>query len=239
VREKFLDWRRAVGGAVMVVGAIGVVAALPASAGTRAPAQTPEPIFVPGNATCSQLAPPGTTWTELKFEPVADGMKSDGTLSVTVDVMPNEATGATLDWTSNIGVDAVFVKGGPDGNLYLYAPESTGDTGLHAPTNPENGKYFGLSHVSFCYDVEAGTTTSTTQATTTTTAPTTTSTMATTTTTGPPMPTTTAPAPTTTTAAPPQLPVTGSTTTPLLIGGGLLLALGLALVAAPRRLRQR
>ena len=45
--------------------------------------------------------------------------------------------GQTFDWTSNIGVDAVFVKGGPvGGNLYVYDPEATADTGLHAPAKP-------------------------------------------------------------------------------------------------------
>jgi hypothetical protein len=116
------------------------------------------PTFTAGNPTCSDLSP-GTT--ELKVEPVADGTFSDGTLTVTIDVR-NTADGQVFDWTSNIGVDSVFVKGGPGGNLYVYDPESTGDTGLHAPVNPNNDKFFGLSHVSFCYDAEPPTTTTTT-----------------------------------------------------------------------------
>jgi LPXTG-motif cell wall-anchored protein len=245
----------------MVLGTLGVAAAVPASAGTRAPAQTAGPIFVPGNPTCGDLAPAGTTWTEFKVEPVQDGQRADGTLTVTLDVMPNEDTGPTFDWTSNIGVDAVFVKGGPNGNLYLYNPESMGANGLHAPTNPENGKFFGLSHVSFCYDADSGTTTTTqattttTQATTTTTQPTTTTTQATTTTTAPATTTTTGPGQTTTTVASPstttpgavppapaptrELPRTGRATVPTLIFGGLLLAAGVALVANSRRLRHR
>jgi uncharacterized repeat protein (TIGR01451 family) len=60
-----------------------------------------------------------------------------------------------FDWTSNIGVDSVFVKGGDNGNFYLYDPpaEDLGDTSLHSPVNHNNNEYFGLSHVSFCYDV--------------------------------------------------------------------------------------
>jgi hypothetical protein len=61
--------------------------------------------------------------------------------------------GQVFDWTSNIGVDAVFVKGGNDGNL--YSPEAKEDTGLHAPVNPQNRRFFGLSHISFCYDPNA------------------------------------------------------------------------------------
>jgi LPXTG-motif cell wall-anchored protein len=249
----------AAGLALIALGAIGVATTIPAAAGTRAPAQTPGPIVFPDNPTCADLAPPGVTWTELKYEPVQDGQDSDGTLTVTVDVVPNEDTGPTFNWASNIGVDAVFVKGGPNGNLYLYDPESIGDTGLHAPTNAQNGKFFGLSHVSFCYDVDSGTTTTTqattttttqpttttTQPTTTTTQPTTTTTAGNTTTTGPGMTTTTVVSPSTTApgAVPPgptptrELPRTGRTTTPIVILGGVLLAGGIALVTRSRRLR--
>ena len=114
-----------------------------------------DPTFEPDNPTCSDLTPPGTTWFELKVEPVVDGQYSDGFLTVTIDVRDTDS-GPVFDWSSNIGVDAVFVKGGPNGNLYQYdppGPEETSDTGLHAPVNSANDKFFGLSHISFCYDV--------------------------------------------------------------------------------------
>ena len=139
--------------AASVVGSAGVVQAQdpgpPSGSGVQ-------PQQVPGNPTCGDLAPPGAEWFELKIEPVADGTFSDGTLSVTLDVA-NTPDGQAFDWTSNIGVDAVFVKGGPNGNLYTYDPpaESTGDTFLHAPVNESNDRFFGLSHVSFCYDIRA------------------------------------------------------------------------------------
>ena len=104
---------------------------------------------VPGNPSC----PAGTI--ELKIEPVADGTFSDGTLTVTIVV---DEANQTFDFTSNIGVDAVIVKGGPNGNLYTFN-EATSGTGLHAPVNPANGKFFGLSHISFCYDIETPPTT--------------------------------------------------------------------------------
>src|SRR5918994_285556 len=147
----------AVGLGSMAAGALLIVGGLPGTAG----ATHVTPTRVAGNATC----PAGTT--ELKVEPVESGTESDGTLTVTLVV-----TGNTFNWTSNIGVDVVIVKGGNASNVYDYRPgESTGDTGLHAPINPKTGEPFGLSHVSFCYDVEAPTTT---------TAPTTTSTTSTT-----------------------------------------------------------
>src|SRR5688572_17275114 len=115
------------------------------------------PVLVSGNPTCSQVAP-GTT--ELRIEPVADGTFSDGTLTVTIDVR-DTPDGPVFDFTSNIGVDAVVVKGGPDANVYFYNPEVTSDTGLHAPVNPSNNTFFGLSHLLFCYDVEPPTNTPT------------------------------------------------------------------------------
>ena len=119
------------------------------------------PTFVQGNPTCAQLAP-GTT--EFRIEPVADDTYTDGTLTVTIDVR-DTASGQVFDFTANLGIDAVFVKGGPGGNLYLYDPEVTADTDLHAPVNPANNTYFGISHILFCYDVEPPTNTPTDTAT--------------------------------------------------------------------------
>src|SRR6266508_119347 len=102
---------------------------------------TVAPTFVSGNPSCQDI---DSSWTELKIEPVSDQTKSDGTLSVTIDV-----TGNTFDWTSNIGVDAVIVKGGPNANVYRYDPpaEVKSDTGLHSPFNDNSGDWYGLSHI--------------------------------------------------------------------------------------------
>jgi len=156
----------------MVAGGVILVGTFPGYAGaTDAQTQaTTSSSLVADNPTCGDLAPEGASWTEFKVEPVEDGTFSDGTLTVTIAVTETD-DGPVFDWTSNIGVDAVFVKGGPGGLLYVYDPpaESTGDTGLHAPVNPNNDKFFGLSHVSFCYDKDQATTTTTERDTTTTT----------------------------------------------------------------------
>jgi hypothetical protein len=144
-RDRVTVRRSLVIGLAAIAGAVGLFTVLPASA-THV-----TPTLVAGNASC----PAGTT--ELKVEPVADGTFSDGTLTVTIDVR-DTADGQVFDWTSNIGVDVVIAKGGPNSNVYTYVGESTGDTGLHAPANA-SGKFAGLSHISFCYDVEAPTTT--------------------------------------------------------------------------------
>jgi hypothetical protein len=180
-RDRVTVRRSLVIGLAAIAGAVGLFTVLPASA-THV-----TPTLVAGNASC----PAGTT--ELKVEPVADGTFSDGTLTVTIDVR-DTADGQVFDWTSNIGVDVVIAKGGPNSNVYTYVGESTGDTGLHAPANA-SGKFAGLSHISFCYDVEAPTTTPPT--TTPTTPPTTTPTSTTTTT---ETPSTTTPTSTSTTS---------------------------------------
>jgi hypothetical protein len=173
----------------LAVGALAITAVTAALiVAATAFAEHVTPVTVAGNPSC----PAGTT--ELKIEPVADGTFTDGTLTVTIDVR-NTAAGQVFDWTSNIGVDAVIAKGGSSGNVYTYVGEATSDTGLHAPAN-RSGSFAGLSHISFCYDVEPPTTTTTT----TTTDPKTTTTTdpKTTTTTDPKTTTTTDPKTTTT-----------------------------------------
>jgi hypothetical protein len=66
---------------------------------------------------------------------------------------PAHQFGALVSWTSSKPIDAVIVKGGPNANAYVYVGESSGDTGLHAPFNGPD-KYYGLSHVNFCWDDE-------------------------------------------------------------------------------------
>src|SRR4030042_6278094 len=117
---------------------------------TEAASVSPE--FVPGaaNKTCSNFEREGQNWTEFKIDPNADGVYSDGTLTVTI---LNTTDDKTFDFTSNIGVDSVFVKAGAAGSyLYRYDPpaEITGDTALTSPGASGNQ----ISHISFCYDAD-------------------------------------------------------------------------------------
>jgi LPXTG-motif cell wall-anchored protein len=220
-------WYALAGLASVGAGAVMLVGALPGGAGAAVEGASTHvsPTEVPGNAKC----PAGLT--ELKVGnggPPVDGTFTDGTLEVTIDVR-DTAEGQVFDWTSNIGVDVVIAKGGPNSNVYTYDPESTGDTGLHAPGVP-SGMFAGLSHISFCYDEDQATTSTTAEETTSTTAEETTSTTAEETSTTAEETSTTAVSPSTTTPGG-ELPRTGSTVSPLLgigaallIGGGLLLA---------------
>jgi hypothetical protein len=108
---------------------------------------TPTPVSNDNNPTCGQFG----AWTELKADPPGNGQVSDGTLTVTISsfVQSSSGTPGSFSWTSNIGIDAILVKAGSDRhNLYVYNPESTGDTGL----GPQAGNGNGISHISFCYD---------------------------------------------------------------------------------------
>src|SRR4030095_11061417 len=138
---------------------------------TAAEATHVQPTFVTGNPGCGDLGDPDLT-SLTKFEPVSSGTQ-DG-VTITVD-------DALFDWTSQIGIDAVIVKGGDNANVYFY-DEATSDTDLHAPINPNNDKPFGLSHIEFCIDEDVTTPPTTTTPTTTTATSTTTTATSTTTT---------------------------------------------------------
>ena len=134
------------------IGGVGVltVAMLAGTAGAASAASvTPTPVNS-GNPTCATF---DASWTQFKLEggDLADGTYTDGTLEVTISNFENSNSGTpgSFDWSSNIGVDAVFVKAGSDKhNLFVYAPEATGDTDL----GPQAGQGNGISHISFCYD---------------------------------------------------------------------------------------
>ena len=139
--------RLTVGGAVVTaLIAVGLVASSLAGAAKVTPELSPGA----ANKTCSDFHGAGQSWTELKVDPPNAGTYSDGTLTVTISFT---VAGKVFDWSSNIGVDAVFVKAGSAGSyLYRYDPpsEQTSDTGLTSPGETGNG----ISHISFCYDEE-------------------------------------------------------------------------------------
>lgn len=108
-----------------------------------------EPVVVADNPSCDDL---GLADFAFKVEPPSSGTYDlDGDAPGT-DTATVTKTGLYFDWVATMGIDAVIVKGGPNANVYVYDPEATGDTGLHAPINPENGTPYGLSHIDFCFD---------------------------------------------------------------------------------------
>jgi hypothetical protein len=87
-------------------------------------------------------------YLEYKVEPVSAGLH--GTY-FTVANIQDGGSGPTFDWSSTVPVFQVIVKGGPGANIYDYPGGDTSDAGLHAPLNPKNNKWYGLSHITFCY----------------------------------------------------------------------------------------
>ncbi|MFP3883779.1 MAG: hypothetical protein ACLFWH_15885, partial [Actinomycetota bacterium] len=164
-----------------------------------------EPQLIEGNPTCGDFTEGGT---QFKIENASDlttddsGTYSDGTLIVDLSIYETDM-GLVFDWSTNLAVDIVVAKGGPNANLYRYEPAVTGDNGLHSPLNDESGLWYGLSHISFCYSVKSTTTTTVEPTTTTTVEPTTTTTVEPTTTTTVEPTTTTTVEPTTTTTVEP------------------------------------
>src|SRR5215211_3156804 len=104
------------------------------------------PELISGNPDCADLG------YDFGFkpqpEPPPTGTYTDGTL--TVDIVSD---GQYFDWTSNIAVDAVIVKGGSNADAFVYEPEDKNDTDLHAPL-ATNGQPRNISHIEFCYDLE-------------------------------------------------------------------------------------
>lgn len=128
--------------------------AVPASAanGGEPSGDGEQPTVEDGNPSCTDLLEADDFLFEFKLDPPQEGtfpLSFDGLSgSVTVDI-----TDSTFDFsfTGDFVAAAVIVKGGPNANFYDYRPNGNADdTFLHAPVNPANGKYYGISHISFC-----------------------------------------------------------------------------------------
>ena len=87
---------------------------------------------------------------QLKIDPPNDGTYSEDELTVTVSF---DEDGKFVNWSSNIPINYVFVKGGNGGYLYYYPQGATGDEYLRAPDN-NGGNQAQISHVSFFFNPE-------------------------------------------------------------------------------------
>lgn len=103
------------------------------------------PILDEGNPKCSNYGLVGFKPLDTMTGTYVYNVDGMGVLTMTVK------DGPYVDWSSVFGIDKVIVKGGPGANVYSYNPASMGDTNLTTPTNPNNSKPYGLSHVEFCY----------------------------------------------------------------------------------------
>jgi hypothetical protein len=106
------------------------------------------PAYYAGNPTCGDIG-----YSEgYEFDPPVVGTSPDGAVTITDIYRVDE--NEYFDWSAvGVHVQAVIVKGGPNADAYVYCPQVVmSDTGLHAPVNPSNGIFYGLSHVDFCFN---------------------------------------------------------------------------------------
>jgi hypothetical protein len=104
-----------------------------------------------GNVTCADL---GLGTYEVKMEGSFNSKIALKAPDAVNYVTVSSADGVYFTWSATLDLDAVIVKGGPNSNVYVYNPEATGGAGLASQVNPNTGKPYGLSHISFCYDYE-------------------------------------------------------------------------------------
>lgn len=137
--------------AIRIAALLTVVATMTLVLASSAQAAHLAPIFFEGptNRTCGELSQDPDI-VELKVDPPANGVYSDGNLTVAISGL---TSAKVFDWSANLGIDSVFVKAGSAGSfLYAYPPEARSDEDL---TSPGSGTTNQISHISFCYDLEA------------------------------------------------------------------------------------
>lgn len=115
-----------------------------------------------GNPTCEDIgccvSCPDDKSGEYKVDPPTNGIFHTGYYvgSTEIVITISNFDGTYFDWSSNLPIYAVIVKGGKLGaNVYCYGTGATSDTGLHAPVNP-SGKYADISHMTFCFCGSSG-----------------------------------------------------------------------------------
>ena len=106
-----------------------------------------------GNITCDEVSATVDCEFEyssgrINYEDFPEG-GTTGPITWTTD-------GKYVSWTSTVPVKiAIIVKGGNDANVYFEGCDQcvTEGSGLSAPVNPNNGKPYGLSNITFCYSL--------------------------------------------------------------------------------------
>lgn len=122
-----------------------------AAVASSSPQVIPKPTWQSGNAVeeCSQAGIPFDG--AYKIDPPLNGTYSLDSYGNTVTVSFS-GDGRFVNWSANIAMSAVIVKGGPGANIYLYDPPATSGSGLRAPDHPTSGQIPAISHVTFCWE---------------------------------------------------------------------------------------
>jgi len=107
-----------------------------------------------GNVTCDEVA----MNTGCSFGFTSGKIDYNGGEGGTFGPITWTTDGTYVNWTSSVPVNvAIIVKGGNNANVYFSGcgPEGAtmGGTDLSASVNPRNGKPYGLSNITFCYNL--------------------------------------------------------------------------------------
>jgi hypothetical protein len=110
-----------------------------------------------GNVECSEVGNYAFSSGRINYNCDDDGCGFDGDWPAGFTVNTN---GKTVSWSYEdpngywcLDGIAVIVKGGPNANVYTYETGCSGGSGLTAPINPANNKPYGLSNLTFCYNL--------------------------------------------------------------------------------------
>lgn len=138
----------------LVAGAVflGACSESPTAFTTDAAGLVEGPVLVEGTITqgdfCPALGEGWLTGTKVEDEPLSGLTENGFTFVVSAD-------GKKLSWSRMSGTNlmmAVFVKGGPDTNVYEYLGTATSGTDLVSPLN-KAGNLPEISHYAYCYKV--------------------------------------------------------------------------------------
>ena len=136
--------------AVLVV----VFAALLATTASAAPLVTPTVAAGTENPTCADAGFPASAgYVEHKFDPPVGGSAVVAGNVITIAFRDN---GHLVDWTSTQPIDAMIIKGGDAGNVYVYEPTPgnvLADQGLRSPA--KGGGVPQISHINVCFKPRA------------------------------------------------------------------------------------
>ena len=117
-----------------------------------------------GNLTCGDVdGHQAGTPHNYKVDPPRNGTFN---LSNGGQVIISNFDGESFDWAiapaslSIVDAYVILVKGGPYTKAYFYLPSDRdpaddSGTGLTAALNERNGKTYGISHITFCFDEKA------------------------------------------------------------------------------------
>lgn len=131
---------------VRLAAATGIAGA--AALATVAPAAAAPADVNPG---CADIAPEGTTWHEFKIDEDPANGTYDAGFGVSITLWHVDA--GTISWTATGPVAAFIVKGGPGAKVEVYEPPVTAEV-LSAPYNPDSGKLYSPSHVTWCFPTD-------------------------------------------------------------------------------------